>query len=381
MQVTPGSAIAYNGIPVTFYISSGVKAYHVTSSNTSIINVPYNISGDSLTINPSNVEEDTDVTLTFMDSNGSTQLVPVTVKPAPLNNNFTITPVLDTCGTNVCSGQQATASVIMKIGTEIQVGKKVQFDVIDKSAFKFINSDGILVDIIEATTDQTGKATVRLVANAGVPTQYAVIRATDISGGSYVQTVFTIVQTTDGSAVLSVTPDTHTITAYYNTGCSSGLKSTFIIHGGTPPYTVQSTSTDVATVSPTTVLTDGAGFITNTTGTVCGEVIIDIKDATGLVTKATLKNEIGTNDPADPPPPALAVTPGAISSLNCSASRSYIITGGASTTYSAVITGTSAALPTVATSTLTIPALGGGTSGSVLVTDGTSVVTMPFTCP
>ncbi|MDP2828412.1 MAG: hypothetical protein Q8O37_07380 [Sulfuricellaceae bacterium] len=362
MLVTPDSAVAYNGIPVTFHITGGMKAYHVTSSNSSVISLPYDVPGDSFVVNPSNVEADTDVTLTVMDATGYSQKLLVTVKPAPLNNAFTITPVSATCGTAVCSGQQATASVTMKIGTDIQVGKKVQFDVIDYSAFSFISDTGALTKIIEATTDQTGKAIVRLVANSGVPTQFALIRATDVSGGSYVQTTFTIVQFTNGTAVLSVVPPKHTITAYWKGTCSSGVKVDYLIHGGTPPYTVQSTSTGVATVSPTTVLKDGAGFTATTQNGFCpGEVTIDIKDATGLVIAATLENKEGAETVPVPDPIAFFTTAPAAVSVVAGGPTATFVVGGGTPSYYASSSDTSVALAFY-TGSLVITGVASGTA-------------------
>jgi len=107
----------------------------------------------------------------------------------------------------------------------------------------------------------------------------------------------------------------------------------YIIHGGTPPYTVQSTSTGVATVSPGTVLTNGAGFTATTHANFCpGTATIDIRDATGRVIQATLENKEGTHDVTSVTP-AFFVTAPATLNVAVGSTPSYAIGGGTSPYY------------------------------------------------
>jgi hypothetical protein len=314
LVVSPSAAVAYNGNPVSLYITGGTKPYTVTSSNSAIVNVPFNIADSTVVFDASNVAADTDVILTVLDSKGVTAVSTITVKPSVINNTLTVTPDPATpgvgCGTAVCSGLMATVSVQLKNMATPLVNRTVRFDVVHGD-FQFITNANAttFADTITTATDQNGNASVRIRANVNAPTQYAILKVTDVDGGSVLQTTFTIAQYTDGTGILSVVPPTQTITDYYKGECSSGVMVDYIIHGGTPPYTVQSTSTGVATVSPSTVLTNGAGFTATTHNGFCpGTATIDIKDATGRVIQATLENKEGSNTVTPPVTVALWTT-------------------------------------------------------------------------
>src|SRR5207342_1278455 len=80
-----------------------------------------------------------DVVVTVQDLGPLNPLAPqvqatVTVRAAPLENSLTITPNLPDCGTSVCSGQTALASVTL-LGPQggPLAGHAVRFDVIGTS--------------------------------------------------------------------------------------------------------------------------------------------------------------------------------------------------------------------------------------------------------
>ena len=384
LTVNPVAAVAYNGIPVTFYITGGAKPFYVTSSDTAAISVDRNVPDESFVINANNVSADTPVTLTILDSNGATTPIAVTVKPALVTNTLTVTPDPGTaCGTSVCSGMQATVSAQLKNMSAILANRTVRFDVV-QGDYQFItNASGTsFADSITTTTDQSGNAVVRLKANTNAPTQYAILKVTDVAGGSFMQTTFTIAQFTDGTGILSVVPATHTITAYYKGDCSSGVKVDYIIHGGTPPYTVQSTSTGIATVSPGTVLTNGAGFTATTHNAFCpGTVSIDIRDATGRVIQATLENKEGTNTVTPPPTVAFFTTAPAAVTVAGGATASFTVGGGTSPYY-ASSGNTAIATASIAGTTLTITGVASGGPVNITVADSagatkTIAVTVP----
>lgn len=334
LGVSPSDAVAYNGSPVTLYITGGTKPYTVTSSNSAVINVLNSVADSTVIFDASNVAADTQVTLDVLDSKGVKASSTITVKPSVINNTLTVTPDPATpgvgCGTAVCSGLMATVSVQLKNMATPLVNRNVRFDVV-QGDFKFITnaSATTFADTITTTTDQNGFANVRLRANVNAPTQYAILKVTDVVGGSILQTTFTIAQYTDGTGILSVVPGTQTITAYYKGECSSGVRVDYIIHGGTPPYTVQSTSTLVATVSPNTVETNGAGFTATTQNGFCpGTAIIDIRDATGRVIKATLENKEGTNTVTPPVTVAFFTTAPATIVIAEGASATFVVGGG-----------------------------------------------------
>ena len=338
LVVSPSAAVAYHGNPVTLYITGGTKPYTVTSGNSALINVPNSVSGSTVIFDASNVAADTDAILTVLDAKGVTAISTITVKPSVINNTLAVTPDPASpgtgCGTAVCSGLMATVSVQLQNMATPLVGRNVRFDVV-QGDFQFITNPGAttFADTITTTTDQNGNANVRLRANVNAPTQYAILKVTDVDGGSVLQTTFTIAQYTDGTGILSVVPPTQTIQAYYKGDCSSGVSVDYIIHGGTPPYTVQSTSTGVATVSPGTVLTNGAGFTATTHANFCpGTATIDIRDATGRVIQATLENKEGTHDVTSVTP-AFFVTAPATLNVAVGSTPSYAIGGGTSPYY------------------------------------------------
>jgi hypothetical protein len=141
----------------------------------------------------------------------------------------------------------------------------------------------------------------------------------------------------------------------------------YLIHGGTPPYTVISTSTGVATVSPSTVLTNGAGFTATTHSAFCpGTATFNIVDATGRVITATLENKAGTEAVPEPVTVALFVTSTTVT-VAAGDTRTVII-GGGTAPYYVSSNDTSIATASVAGATLTITGVAAG-STTVTVTD------------
>lgn len=372
LAVSPSDAVAYNGNPVTLYISGGAKPYTVTSSNSAVIDVPNSVGDSTVVFNASNVSADIPVTLTVSDNKGARTSSSITVKPAVINNNLTVTPGSASpglgCGTAVCSGLMATVSAQLKNFATPLVNRSVRFDVVEGD-FQFITnaSATTFANSITTTTDQNGNAVVRLRANVNAPTQFAILKVTDVEGGSVLQTTFTIAQYTDGAGILSVVPDTHTITAFYKGDCSSGVRVDFIIHGGTPPYTIQSTSTGTATVSPSSVLTNGGGFTATTQNGFCpGTALIDIKDATGRVVTATVENKEGTN--AVPP---VVTVPFFITSATVTVAvgaNATVTAGGGTPPYSVTSNNLGVATASISGSTITITGVATG-AATVTVTD------------
>lgn len=372
LAVSPSVAVAYNGSPVTLYISGGTMPYTATSSDSTVINVPYSVAGTTLVFDASNVAEDTPVNLDVRDSKSAIATATITVKPSVISNTLTVTPDPATpgvgCGTAVCSGLTALVTVQLKNMATPLVNRNVRFDVV-QGDYQFITdpSATTFANTITATTDQNGYAHVRLRADVNAPTQYAILKVTDEVGGSVLQTTFTIAQYTDGAGILSVVPDTHTITAYYEGTCSSGARVDYLIYGGTPPYTVTSTSTGIATVSPSTVLTNGGGFTATTQNAFCpGEATFSIRDATGRLITATLENKAGTEEVPEPVTVDLFVT--ATTLTVAAGSTRTVIIGGGSAPYHVSSGDISIATASVAGATLTITGVAAGLT-TVTVTD------------
>jgi hypothetical protein len=270
------------------------------------------VSNGTIVLLPANVLADTAVLITAQDSAGTKATATVTVKPAPIFNTLTVKPASAACGANaICSGQTATASVtVIGVGGAGIPNRQVKFEVVT-GAFAIQSNDPAnpLVSTLTVVSDQFGVAQVIIQASANAPTQPALLRATELTTGNQQTAQFTIVQTINGQAVLSVVPATATITGADSATCSSGFRIDYYIYGGTPPYTVVSTFPTAVTLINSTVLAPGLSFSAITNGTCVDPLVFSIRDSIGLQTTATLVNKPGeTAPPAPPPPPPVNVS-------------------------------------------------------------------------
>jgi hypothetical protein len=291
------------------------------------------VTNGTIVLLPANVLATTAVVITAQDSAGAKANATVTVQPAPIFNTMTITPASNTCGQNaICSGQTGTASVTVTGAGGVGIpGRQVKFDVVSgQFAIQTTDPANPLVSTLTVVSDQFGVARVIIQATAGVPTQPAQLRAIELTTGNQQTAQFTIVQTINGSTVLSVVPSTVTITGPDTSTCSSGFRTDYFIYGGTPPYRVTSTFPNSVTLVNPVVLASGQPFTAITNGSCVNPLVFSIVDAVGLQTTATLINNPGTSAP--PPvveslqafPIAQNVTPGCGPGLTVS----ELITGG-----------------------------------------------------
>jgi hypothetical protein len=194
-------------------------------------------------------------------------------------------------------------------------------------------------------SDAAGNATVIIQASVNTPTQPAILRATEVASGNAVNGSFTIVQVTDGSAILSVVPDTATITGATTASCTSGFRIDFYLYGGTPPYTVSSTFPAAVTLGNSVVASSGGFFTAITNGTCVNPLVFTIVDSVGRQITAKLINQPGTAAPPTPPTPAaIAITPGSLSGT-CPGSFAFVITGG-TPPFSVIAPGSGSIAPT-----------------------------------
>jgi len=339
MAILPTTSQVYSNTPATLQISGGVPPYQVFSSNATVLPVAQASTTGTVVLLPANVAADTAVTITAQDSTGATAVAGVTVKAAPIFNTLTVTPASTACGTNsMCSGQSGTATVkVTGPGGVGLANHQVRFDVVT-GAFGIKSTDPAnpFVSTLTVVSDQFGMAQVVLQAAAGVATQPAQLRATELSSGEQQTAQFTIVQTTNGSAVLSVIPPSVTFTGLDNTQCTNNFRADYYIFGGTPPYQVSATpNVPVAVLLANVPVTTAGGFFTAITNGTCtgqGGVTLLIVDASGLETTATLNNVLGTSAPPAPPPPsALILAPTIYNVTGCVAGTTqftFIVAGG-----------------------------------------------------
>ena len=331
LTILPAAPTVYANTPATLTITGGIPPYAVFSANTTVLPLSAPVTNSTVVLLPANVAADTAVVITVQDSAGTKTQATVTVKPAPIFNSLTVTPASSACGQNtVCSGQTATAKVTVTGPGGVGIpGRQVKFDVVS-GAFAIQTTDPAnpLVATLTVVSDQFGVAQVILLANANAPTQPALLRATELTTGNQQTAQFTIVQTINGSAVLSVVPATATITGAFTDSCSTGFRIDYYIYGGTPPYTIVSTFPASATLVNSTVLGPGLPFTVITNGTCVNPLVFSIRDAAGLQTTATLINNPGTTAPPAPPTPALTVVPQFPLGWDCTQKFTVLITDG-----------------------------------------------------
>jgi hypothetical protein len=358
LVVNPGSLNIYAGTPAVVVISSGVLPFQAFTSDGVVLPVSQSVPGNALTLVANAIESDKVVTVTIQDAVGQRVAVGVTVKPSPLLSQMTIIPAEQTKCSNqtpsgttsadnasFCSGETATARVTVKTANTTPIpNRQIRYDVV-QGAYNFVTDQvgTILVKSATIVTDQNGQAIITIKSDAPVPTQVALIRATDLTSGNRVDGSFTIVQSIDGAPTLSVSPSEAKFTGYYNDQCGAG-SIRFVIFGGTPPYTVVANSPAIAYPS----LTDQLSFATSVvvarsgdlfygvaTGGLCSgprDGLFTITDSAGRVIIAKITSDKGSVAiPVAPPPTTLVVTPPVITLTGaaCSgASLRYKVTGG-----------------------------------------------------
>ena len=269
LAIIPPTAVVFSGVPATLTVAGGIPPYRVFSSNAAVLPVTEVVAGNVIVVVAANVQANTAVTLTVLDSIGQSTTAAITVSPAPLLNSLTITPNFADCGTNaICSGQTGTATVTVSgPGGGPLSGRQVKFDVISGPFAIVPPGGGPVVNTLTVVSDSLGIATVIIKANVDAPTQFAQLRATDLTSGQQLTGSFRIQQVTDGSQILSIVPDEATITGPFEGTCSTGVRVDYFIYGGTPPYRVSSTFPSAVTIVNSTVDASGGFFEAITNGT------------------------------------------------------------------------------------------------------------------
>jgi hypothetical protein len=404
LTITPATGIAYSGNPFTFAVTGGTLPYTVLSSDQSVIPAVGTLNDSTLIIVPAGVGTDTVVTLNIRDAVGASTSATLTVKPQLLLPTSITVQGNTSCsasGATLCSGQNGTASVLVKgPGGAPLAGRAIRFDVVQGS-FAFVSPapGQPLVSSLTANTDQNGFAVVTLQVPASALTQIATIRATDVTSGNAISSNFTIVAFNDGSAVLSVSPTTVSVTGLSPT-CTPGIPVVYRVFGGTPPYTVTANLPTLVNISGSPIAKSGDAFTAITNGCVALETFT-ITDASGRFINATLSSAAGSGSGGGSaggdcagfsPTPAgcPTVVPSSLALSACSgagSSASATITGG--TTPYTIGSVTSGLTATPSGSTLTVSRVVPGTvtapatvqvyAGSLFVT--VQVTVSPATCP
>ena len=369
LAVQPTELTAYSGVPVTLTITSGVAPFFVFTGNATVLPVTQAVSGNTIVLLPSKVSADTDVTITVQDSASQTAPVKVTVAASPIFNSLTFAPSGGDCGTDLCSGQTGTTTVVATgPGGVPLVARQIRFDIVFGPIGIITSNPGSpLVQTFTVATDSTGTAVASIQAIINASTQPAQIRATDVTSGQQQIANFTVVNSTvAGQSPLTVIPATATITGATATACSTGFRIDYFIYGGNPPYTISSTFPASVVLVNTTVPKSGGFFEAITNGACVDPLQFTIVDSAGKQTSATLINKVGTT--TAPAPTALLMTPpNAADPAGCAGKTySFLISGG-TPPYNI----TQATTPTLAGVTVTpqvVPTVGGTFAVSIPAT-------------
>ncbi len=411
LQLLPGTATLFASVPATFIASGGTGPYTLVTSNAAVLPVPEGLfGGGSVTLTPNVVSANTPVTITVRDNVGATVSSTATVNPNFVNGNLTIkgnaveSPSFTGCTDVgfVCAGQFGTVTVTLTQNGAPARGRTVRFTA-EQGAYQFVTNvvNNTLSPTIDATTDETGTATAIIRGNVGATLQVALIRATDILTSAYRLGNFVIRQTTLTGTDFTTVPNTWAVGGSFKNECPGGVVD-YIIFGGTPPYTIRSTISDV-TVSPTPTSIDNPNRFTARFSPVgCGDAgyspVFTITDATGRTITSNLTVKPGTVE--RPAKTSLTLSPPAIT-LACGQQAQVVAvittdavtaTATAPTISTAVTTSVSpaTALTASATGTAITVTRGSGTvvssPATIAVGAGNAppqalLVTTPLTCP
>ncbi|MBL0142096.1 MAG: hypothetical protein IPP91_08445 [Betaproteobacteria bacterium] len=352
--------IAYSGLPTTLSITGGNGSYIIASNNQAVIPSPGSVIGNSFTIIPSPIAaaEVGGIVLSVRDTaTAAVVTATVTVRAGTVNNNVTITPSSTqtaSCSPALCSGGDAEVKVTISQGGVPLAARGIRFDVISGD-FRYIvtpvgTSPEQLATSQLVATDETGIARARIRATALAPNQTALLRITDVVSGAYRQTSFAIAQVTQADPSFYTLPASLDLIGPQQGVCATAAVD-FFIFGGTPPYSVASTSPSFRLAfpvpftpdSPVVVSASGGKFTISATGGTCPSdgvaATLIVTDAAGRTRQVPV-----TNKPTTAALPAFVVSPDSVSLDSCSAVASVSLAGGTgsyfATTGSGLITAT-----------------------------------------
>jgi hypothetical protein len=338
LSVLPSTTVVmFSNQPTTFTINGGTSPYQVFSSNANLVTVPASVALAAGATSASfvavarttTVAGGEPVTITVRDSAGQTIDVVPTVRPTLVSSAVNITPnAASVCGSGTCSGGDGLVRVTLALAGQGLAARSVRFDVLS-GAMGFVNdTTQVLGATASTTTDGNGVATIRYRTTQSAPTQIAVFRVSDVTGGSFFDFTLNIVATPTESAELAVIPNDFRITSGFTDRCTSGARVDFVVFGGTAPYRLTTTIPDSVRVTPAQVTQAGAAFTVETAGLCFDPQTLVITDSASRRQTVTLRNIVGTNAP---PPFPMGIIPPVLTRLECGQSTTAIITNGSGT--------------------------------------------------
>jgi len=348
LQLLPSSGTFYAGVEYTFTVSGGRPPYTLSSSEPSLFAVPTTLNGNSFTVVPNNpgvIDADIppgglNVRTVFVTVRDSTGGFIAAAEIQVAQNFLTGYGVFfnSNCAAEgvgvpppaACAGGTTEVVLNATISGNLNGNREYRFDVLRGPFTWFFPSGQLQGGSISADgssvttrTDHAGRAHVWLRVSNNVGTQLAAFRVTDVATGVSTTHVF-IIQGVPLTGELEVIPDEITFTGPTTAQCGTG-SADVLVFDGTPPYTAVSSFGSILVTPSQSNSQPGRFTITASNPFICitdGAVVIS--DAHNNRATVTVTTEAGS---ADPPPPAISLTPQSVT-LQCGSSGSVSIIGG-----------------------------------------------------
>jgi hypothetical protein len=400
LAINPPSATWYAGVKNTFTITGGSAPFVITTSEPGIFAVPQSTFSRTIDVVP---QQPGVIDAGLKPEDLQVRTVNVLVRSAEGNTATAVIKVAQnfltgygmfvggtTCqvANTLCAGGETVLFFDTTFNGALFEGHQFRIERVT-GPFQFLDplNTNNQVDAVTVTADHEGKFTTRIRVAAGIPSQVALIKVTDIPTGAYTYRVIPI-SGTPATGALSIVPSAINLTGPNGTTCGNGAVDV-LVFDGQAPYTATCPNPQILVTNPTSGAQPGRFTFIVGANTTCLTneqcVITDNTGARVIVPVTTIK---GT-DPATVP---LQVAPSAIT-LACGGTGAVTVIGG-SGSYSvnsshqrvtAVASGNTVSITRAATDPAPVPAGGYPTAATVSITDGASLasvdVTVPATCP
>ena len=416
IQLLPNNGTLYAGVEYTFTAAGGRPPYFLSSSEPSVLPVPFSIEGHTFSVIPANTAVvDTGlspnslpvrtVTLVVRDSTGQSVNTGANIQVAQnflTGYNALFASNCTGTGTNVasfCAGGETAVEITAAISGNLYGNREYRFEVVRGPIFfQNIAGNGTLGpggSTWTTRTDHEGDAHAIIRVNANVNSQIAIFRVVDVATGASTQYVVNIAGVPISGGTLTAIPDNFTFTGRDSATCGTGTGD-FLVFDGLPPYTAVSSFPSSLLVEPAVSNENPGRFrfaATNPFSCMSPGTIV-ITDRNGARATVEVTTELGDTDP---PPPTMVFTPGSIT-LGCGSSGTVIISGGSGEFAAAspdqrisvvvderTVTITRVAVDPPGTPVSPTPGTPNPMAFGVNVTDGTQTsaigVTAPSNCP
>jgi hypothetical protein len=410
LVLEPTEATFYGGVPATMTIAGGRPPFSLTSSEPNVISVPAVINSNTFDVlpnNPSVIDAGLPagslpirtINIDVHDSLGNTATSKIHVGqnfltgygitfgpstcavPAGATSTTTVTP---------CAGSDTTVTFTATSNGILHGNQQFRLDVV-RGQFALYDPLGSTTTVTQSllvNSDHSGTVHAIIRVPAGVPTQIADLRITEVSSGVSTDELFTITGTSS-TLTLTAIPSSFTFTSGgLSSTCGTGSGDVFIFDG-VPPYTGVSTNPNV-TVTPVSPNAQPGRFtITANNPNVCLTAIpLIFQDSLANRVVVTVTTSPGTATP----PTAPAVTPVATApnsiTLGCGVTGSVAVVGGtppysatsSSPGVSALASGNTVQITRNTGDPPPVPP-GYGSSFTVSVTDGSTAAVVTVTSP